>query len=357
MARVIAFFLPQFHAIPENDRWWGKGFTEWTNVRPARPLFPGHHQPHVPADLGWYDLADPHVLPRIEGLVDRYGLTGLCWYHYWFDGTELLERPLADKLSRHDAELPFCLCWANEPWSRRWDGSDHDVLQPQGYSDEDDANHFDALLPALTDPRAIRVENRPIFLVYRCTDLPDPPATTARWRAAAVAAGLPGLHLVAVESGPTTGVDPRPLGFDATVRFQPDWTALGRLPERQVGPPTARVYDYRTAWRELQRCEPVPWIRYPSVCPGWDNTARRGESATVLHPMTPRHYEHWLGRAVSEADRLPPEHRLVFVNAWNEWGEGCHLEPDRRHGHAYLRATRRALHTDHADSEDSDARV
>jgi lipopolysaccharide biosynthesis protein len=343
MTRVVAFLLPQFHPIPENDRWWGEGFTEWTNVRRARPLFPGHHQPQRPADLGYYDLRDEAVRARLAGLAASYGIAAFCWYHYWFDGQRLLEAPFDAVLASGRPDLPFCMCWANEPWSRRWDGSDEEVLQPQRYSAEDDEVHITALLPALTDARALKVEGRPVFLVYRAEQLPHAAGTAGRWRAAARRAGLPGLHLVAVEASAAHPVDPRAIGFDATVRFQPDWRVLDRTERLSVGPPSTRVYSYPEVWPALAEAPAVGWRRYPAVCTQWDNTARRGADATVLHGSTPRHYERWLDTALAQVAGDEPDHRLVFVNGWNEWGEGCHLEPDRRFGHAYLRATRRAL--------------
>jgi O-antigen biosynthesis protein len=339
--RAIAFLLPQFHPVPENDGWWGDGFTEWTNVRPARPLFAGHYQPHVPAELGYYDLREPAVRQRMAALAARYGIYGFCYYHYWFSGRRLLEEPFASVAASGQPHFPFCLCWANEPWSRRWDGSNDDVLQPQTYSEADDAEHIEALLPALTDPRAIRVDGRPLFLVYRPGDLPDPVATTRTWRAAIRAQGLSDLYLVAVESD--GAIDPRPIGFDASVRFQPDWRVLEDAPRLEVGPPSARVYEYRDVWPVLAEVPEVPWTRFPAVCPGWDNTPRRREGATMLHRANPRAYEHWLRVAIDDVRPRTPDERIVFINAWNEWGEGCHLEPDRRHGHAFLRATRRAL--------------
>lgn len=341
--RLVAFLLPQFHPIPENDRWWGEGFTDWSNVRRARPLFAGHFQPHVPAELGYYDLRDGHVRERLAALAVDHGITAFCWYHYWFHGRRLLESPFEAVLESGEPSMPFCLCWANEPWSRRWDGSDEDVLQPQRYSSVDDEAHIAALLPALADRRALTVEGRPVLLVYRAEQLPHPARTAQRWRRAACRAGLGGLHLVAVEASAAEPVDPRRLGFDATVGFQPDWRRLEQVDRLATGPPTTRVYAYEDARRQLSSAPDVPWRRYPAVCARWDNTARRGEQATVLHGATPSAYEAWLGASIRQVMGDEPDHRLVFVNAWNEWGEGCHLEPDRRFGHAYLRATRRAV--------------
>jgi hypothetical protein len=240
--------------------------------------------------------------------------------------------------------MPFCLCWANEPWSRRWDGQPHDVLQPQTYSHEDDVAHIRSLLPALEDPRALAVNGKPLFIVYQARDLPDPARTVDTWRAEVDRAGLPGLWLMTVETGWDVGWDATKVGFDAKVLFQPEFTILFSLP-RLSGTETSslRVYDYQQAWQVLAEPEPVDYRRYDTVFPSWDNTPRRGAEGVVLHNSTPDAYAQWLERAIERVQGLPVEERLVFVNAWNEWGEGCHLEPDQRYGLAYLDATSAAL--------------
>ncbi len=341
--RLIAFYLPQFHPIPENDLWWGKGFTEWRNVGKAEPLFPGHHQPQLPSDLGFYDLRLAETRAAQADLARRHGIHGFCYYHYWFQGKRLLERPFGEVLASGTPDLPFCLCWANEPWSRRWDGSDSEVLQPQHYSAEDDLAHIRWLLGPLADPRAITIHGKPVFMVYRADQLPDPARTTDCWRREADRAGLPGLHLVAVETGWDAGWDATQAGFDAKVLFQPQFSLLSSAPRLPVGPSKTRVFDYDAAWPVLASPAPVPYLRYDTVCPGWDNAARRGEDAWVLHHNTPESYERWLSLAVRRAMERPREERIVFVNAWNEWAEGAHLEPDRRHGRAFLEATLRGV--------------
>jgi len=341
--RLIAFHLPQFHPIPENDLWWGKGFTEWRNVGKAEPLFAGHHQPQLPADLGFYDLRLAESRVAQADLARRYGIHGFCHYHYWFHGKRLLERPVADMLASGAPDFPFCLCWANEPWSRRWDGSDSEVLQPQHYSAEDDLAHIRWLVGPLADPRAIRIHGRPVFMVYRADQLPDPRRTTDCWRREAERAGLPGLFLIAVETGWDAGWDATQAGFDAKVLFQPQFSLLSTAPRLPLGPSKTRVFDYDAAWPVLASADAVPYLRFDTVCPGWDNTARRGEDAWVLHHNTPESYERWLSLAVRRAMERPREERIVFVNAWNEWAEGAHLEPDRRHGRAFLEATLRAV--------------
>ena len=342
--RLIAFYLPQFHPIPENDEWWGEGFTEWRNVVQAQPLFPGHDQPQLPADLGYYDLRAAETRAEQARLARQYGVFGFCYYHYWFSGKRLLERPFSDVLASGEPDFPFCLCWANEPWSRQWDGRPHDVLQPQTYSEEDDVAHIHSLIPALSDPRAIKVGGKPLFLVYQGRALPDPARTIETWRREVESAGLPGIHLVAVESGWDAGWDATQVGFDAKVLFQPQFSILRTTPRIDIeGKPELHVFDYKKAWPALANPEPVAYRRYDTVFPAWDNTARKGDCGWVVHNSTPAAYEEWLRTTVERAGKLPKGERIVFLNAWNEWAEGAHLEPDRTDGRAYLEATRRAV--------------
>jgi lipopolysaccharide biosynthesis protein len=341
---LVAFYLPQFHPIPENDAWWGKGFSEWTNVAKAQPLFPGHYQPHLPADLGFYDLRLAETRQAQADLARAFGIYGFCYYHYWFNGKQLLERPFNAVLTSGQPDIPFCLCWANEPWSRRWDGSANDVLQPQSYSAEDDCQHIRWLIPALRDPRAIKIEGKPVFLVYQARKLPQPTRTTEVWRREVGQAGLKEIYLIAVETGQDAGWDATKFGFDAKVLFQPQFPVLKNLPRLEVDRgDRLRVYDYQTVWPILADPDPVPYQRFDTVFPGWDNSPRKGRDAVVLHNSTAGAYQQWLSHALGRALARPPEHRVVFINAWNEWGEGCHLEPDKRQGHAYLEATKNAL--------------
>jgi glycosyltransferase involved in cell wall biosynthesis len=345
-ARLLAFFLPQFHPIPENDGWWGQGFTEWTNVARAQPFFEGHYQPRIPSDLGYYDLRLPETRAAQAELARTHGIHGFCYYHYWFSGKQLLERPFQEVRESGAPDFPFCLCWANEPWSRRWDGSEHDILQPQSYSAEDDLDHIRWLLPALADPRAIAIGGRPIFIVYQARELPDPAATAELWRREVESAGLPGIYLIAVETGWDAGWDATQVGFDAKVLFQPQFSLLRTVPQIHVPEhPELLVYDYDQAWPVLANPEPVSYRRYDTVFPSWDNSARKGGQGVVVHAATPESYEEWLRYAIGRAQAQPPDERIVFLNAWNEWAEGCHLEPDQVHGRAYLEATRRALAT------------
>ena len=354
--RTIAFFLPQFHPVHENDAWWGKGFTEWTNVVRAQPRFPGHYQPHIPADLGFYDLRLPDTREAQAELAREYGVSGFCYYHYWFTGRRILERPVNEILASGRPDFPFCLCWANENWTRRWDGAESHLLLSQEYSDADDLAHIESLFPAFCDPRYIRVNGKPLFLVYRTELLPDPRRTAELWRGAAQKAGIGELYLVRVESK-EPDIDPRPLGFDAAVEFAPDWKQLPwYLRDSRKIALQARLGMLPKAYADNLICEydevaakmlakPAPdYKRFPGVAPSWDNSARRSSGAVILRGATPEKYENWLrenSRRVLE--RFQGEERLLFINAWNEWAEGCHLEPDLKHGRAYLEATRRAL--------------
>ena len=349
--RALAFFLPQFHPIPENDEQWGVGFTEWRNVAAATPRFRGHYQPHLPADLGFYDLRVPEVREQQASLAAQYGLGGFVYYHYWFQGRRVLERPVAEILRSATPDYPFALCWANEPWTRRWDGGDKEVFIQQRYSDEDDIAHWQYLLQVFADPRYLTVSGRPLFLVYRSSALPDSRATTGRWRTESARAGMPDPYLVRVECGGQAKGDPRPMGFDAAVDFAPDFevawqpSLLAKLRDRlenRVGRYRDRIirYDDLVA-RSLARPQPS-YPRFPGVCPSWDNSARARGASLVLHDCTPETFRTWVAASVA-ASPLRGSEDLLFVNAWNEWAEGAHLEPDLRFGHARLEALRDGL--------------
>lgn len=350
--RVLAFHLPQFHPIPENDEWWGAGFTEWRNVARARPLFRGHEQPHEPAELGQYDLRVPQARSAQAELARAHGIDAFCYYHYWFHGRRVLERPFDEILASGEPDFPFCLCWANEPWTRSWDGRSGTVLLEQRYGPEDDVAHADWLCRAFADRRYLRVDGKPLFLVYRASSLPEPRRTTDRWRERCRERGIGELHLARVDSFPEeSAVAPADQGFDAAVEFQPDWGTLVRhrwwlrlrsllLPGRAVRiRRTIHAYDYSTIVDLMLRREPPGYPRYPCVVPGWDNTPRRVDGAYMLVDRSPEEYARWLADAMRRAASVPGE-PLVFVNAWNEWGEGCHLEPCARFGRAFLEATR-----------------
>ena len=348
--RAIAYYLPQYHPIPENDEWWGKGFTEWTNVTRARPLYPGHYQPQLPSELGFYDLRLPEARVAQANLARAYGIHGFCYYYYSFGEKRLLERPLLDMVESGEPDFPFCICWANETWSRRWDGAEAQTLVAQDDSDATYKRFIHEVMPILSDRRYIRVGGAPLLLVYRVGRMPDPAGTARYWRDAAVQAGLPGLYLCAVQSH-EAHIDPRPNGFDAAVEFPPaPWTARILPHPTGVNPDfTGSVFDYRdAATRALARQTP-DYRLLRGVMTSWDNTARRGPAAFLFEGANPREYEAWLRGAVSWTEvHNPPEERIVFLNAWNEWAEGAHLEPDHRYGRAWLEATARGLARGHA---------
>ncbi len=360
--RAIAFYLPQYHPVPENNEWWGKGFTEWTNVTKAKSLFLGHYQPHMPADLGFYDLRLPEVREQQAALAKEYGIHGFCYYHYWFNGRRILERPVNEILASGTPDLPFCLCWANENWTKTWSGGSQDILLEQNYSHEDDLEHIRSLIPAFEDSRYIRINGKPLFLVYRTELLPNPIKTVAIWQEEVKKAGLRGLYLVRVENF-VKDVDPNSIGFDAAVEFSPDSSKAGvtlfrgglasLLTKLNLFPTVFRdnhVYSYSaTVQGMLSKSEPsYPWFR--CVSPMWDNSARRSVKAAVFIGSTPGIYKQWLNKIIARTrQNYKGDEQIVFINAWNEWAEGCHLEPDQKWGHAYLEATRDALATDKTD--------
>ncbi len=344
-ATLLAFYLPQFHPIPENDAWWGPGFTEWTNVIRAAPQFDGHHQPQLPTDLGFYDLRAPEVMDRQAELARAYGVGGFCFYYYWFDGKRLLERPLEQMLQRGAPDFPFCICWANENWSRRWDGSEHELLMEQRYAPGWDERFIRDVLPYLRDRRAVRVSGHPLLAVYRVDLLPDAQRAAATWRRVCEEEGLGAIHLCAVQS---FGIgDPRPHGFDAAIEFPPH-TQRELLDPRTRPGVSPRFEGYLESYPAVVRnqlAKPLPpYPLYRGAMPSWDNTARRKNRGHVLVDASPALYRHWVEEMVGQSlDRAGTQEPLVFVNAWNEWAEGTHLEPDDRYGHAWLEATRQGL--------------
>ncbi len=354
-ARVIAFYLPQFHPIPENDEWWGKGFTEWTNVAKAKPLFRGHYQPRVPADLGFYDLRVPETREAQAALAREHGIEAFCYYHYWFAGRQILERPFSEVLKSGHPDFPFCLCWANQSWTGIWHGAPNRILVEQTYPGvEDHRRHFDSLMRAFSDPRYLRVDDKPLFVVYNPKELPDLARVTDLWRNMAIRAGLPGLFLIAEHKSPHW--DARSMGFDASVTV--------RLPDRRADLASATTWmnplsKLRYRLDDVRRLptihqygdvigdlvsDPVPNTEsFPCVIPDWDNTPRSGAKGLVLQGSTPELFRTHLRNALRRVADAPPQRRLVFVKSWNEWAEGNYLEPDLRHGRAYLQIVRDEL--------------
>jgi lipopolysaccharide biosynthesis protein len=355
--RLIALYLPQYHPIPENDQWWGMGFTEWTNVARAQPRFKGHYQPHLPADLGFYDLRLPEARQAQAELAEGYGIYGFCYYHYWFNGRRVLQRPFEEVLASGQPDFPFCLCWANENWTRAWDGGDRHILLSQDYTPEDDLAHIRSLLPALEDRRYIRIKDRPLLLVYRTELLPDAARTAEIWREAARSAGIGEIYLARMESF-ATGINPAEIGFDAAVEFAPDWRAVGRgkhhsrkgrvlgalrLVDRGYG--RNRVTEYGELVARMLAKKEAAFTQFRCVTPGFDNSPRRAQDAVIFANSSPEAYRNWLAQVIDRTRQRfsDPDEQIVFLNAWNEWGEGNHLQPDQKWGRAYLEATQWAL--------------
>lgn len=351
--RVIAYYLPQFHPIPENDAWWGTGFTEWTNVTKARPLFRGHEQPKLPSDLGFYDLRVPEVREQQAELARQYGVEGFCYWHYWFMGKRLLNRPLDEVVASGRPDFPFCVGWANESWTRVWTGEEKEVLLQQTYSPEDDVAHARWLARLFADPRYIRVDGRPLFILYRAALLPDPVRTTDVIRAESVRLGLPEPFIVGRDTF-STCVDMRQFGCDISEFAAP---ALGVLPRAfsefgindvvrnlrlGVAAVDVKVFDYEEGCRLMEQLRPKhPHFRCFFV--GWDNTPRRGRKAIILANATPDAFARRLRVVLDSMQDQPANRRILFINAWNEWAEGMVLEPSQRYGHGFLRALQAEL--------------
>ena len=347
---MIAFHLPQFHPILENDQWWGQGFTEWRNVSRARPLFRGHYQPRLPADLGYYDLRVPETRQAQAELAKAYGIEGFCYWHYWFHGNRLLERPVDEILASGEPDFPFCLAWANESWSRSWLGDEREVLVEQKYSEKDDRVHARWLARAFADPRYIHVNGRPMLVVYKPMDLPDAKRTTDIFRDECRRLGQPEPYLVGIDAH-CPGTDMRQFGFDTTEHHEPQLgvlgpdafndlatrAKLGRNLLRGIVSPTLKVFSHRRAVARMARIRPS-FPHFPCCFTGWDNTPRRGRQAIVMVNSGPEVFRSQLGEMTRSVLHKDHEERVVFINAWNEWAEGMYLEPDVKFGHAYLEA-------------------
>ena len=345
--RLVAFYLPQYHPIPENDAWWGKGFTEWSNVARARPQFDGHYQPRLPADLGYYDLRVDAVAEAQAELARRHGIDAFCYYYYWFDGRPLLDMPLERMLAAKRPDLPFCLCWANENWTRSWDGLNKEVLIAQDYRPDAIPAFARTVGRMMADRRYLRLGGKPVLLVYRITDIPDYRAAVRAWRAIWRETGIGEVHLAAVRFWTHELPDsPEEAGLDAYVDFPPHGVRTLRVDAALTGEPAdfeGAVYSYEAVIAgDLERyAEAPPFPVHRGLMMGWDNTARRGNRATIFHGASPARLRYWLRHVLrQEADRSDGAERLVFINAWNEWAEGTYLEPDSRYGRGWLEAVR-----------------
>jgi lipopolysaccharide biosynthesis protein len=349
--RLIAFYLPQYHPVPENDTWWGKGFTEWTNVTKATPLFEGHYQPQLPTDFGFYDLRVRETRHDQIQIAKRHGIDGFCYHYYWFSGKRILDRPLDDMLADAESKMPFCLCWANENWTRRWDAAEREILIEQCYLPDDDLNFIKSLIPFFSDQRYIKLDGAPFFIVYRPQNLPHPRRTAKIWRDYCKNIGIEKIHICAALTHGNE--DFTQFGFDSGVEFPPHNLKVDDVSEQIVfyNPFKGNVMAYQdVAQSYLDRSYVNPNV-FKSVFPCWDNTARTNDRALIVLNSTPDNYEYWLKEAVRKtSESFPNQERFVFVNAWNEWAEGCHLEPDRKYQRQFLEATLR-VKTGHSKIE------
>lgn len=375
-AKAIAFYLPQYHEIPENNEWWGNGFTDWVNVKKAKPTFRGHRQPRIPFNKNYYDLSNIESLQWQIDLANQYGLYGFCHYHYWFDGKQLLETPTNLIIRNKSLQTNYCLAWANETWSKRWDGRDRKILQLQTHAADKKLwqKHFDYLITAWTDDRYICIDGMPLFLIYRPHKINELPALLEFWRENVVRVGLKGIFFAVLKQYEFP--NPSILNyFDAVVDFQPfesiysenaaldiDSRVISRSSRQKLSSYTPEIvkdlvadyrkrfgrptfYDYDGIWSVLiDRClrKEGP-IRYSGAFLDWDNTARYGKRALIFKNASPERFQFWMSKLVDTIASNDPKHDLIFINAWNEWAECAYLEPDENNGFSYLEALRKSI--------------
>ena len=353
--RIIAFYLPQFHPIPENDQWWGKGFTEWTNVGKAKPLFKGHYQPKVPADLGYYDLRMPEVREEQAQMAKEAGIEGFCYWHYWFgNGRRLLERPFNEVLASGKPDFPFCLCWANHSWEDKLfnkDGSKR-ILIAQDYPGEDDfVNHFYSLLPAFKDHRYIRVDGKPLFMIYAPMDVPNVSVFIRLWNRLAKENGLNGMNFVAHTSNEKEIKSFMDTGFDGVnivrlfhfFRKEFSFIELCYMKVMRILFGKGRIVPYRRASKFFIGEEDAQDYCYPTIIPNWDHSPRSGRTGHILVNSTPQLFYEHVETALNIVKQKNEQHKILFLKSWNEWAEGNYMEPDLKHGKEYLEALKRAL--------------
>lgn len=374
--RIIGLYLPQYHPIPENDEWWGKGFTEWNNVVKAKPLFRGHYQPHLPADLGFYDLRLPEVREQQAELAREAGLEGFCYYHYWFgNGKQLLQRPFEEVLASGKPDFPFCLCWANHDWtSKTWEKGSNlrrdTMIMKMEYSREDYVRHFNYLLPAFRDPRYIKVDGKPLFAVWAPRNILDGREFIDLWQKLAQENGLKGIHFVGQTDNTGKALSGKKanyysadmakdyyksvldMGFDAVMSqgyrravalAQGRAKMMLKLLSFISFMPTYSKIDYGRLmdnyYVEEDRWENV----YPTLLPQWDRTPRAGLKTEIVTGTSPEKFQHYTEQAIRLIANKQPEHQILFLKAWNEWGEGDYVEPDEKFGHGWLQAIRNAI--------------
>jgi lipopolysaccharide biosynthesis protein len=364
--KLIAFYLPQYHPIPENDEWWGKGFTDWVNVKKGRPRFWNHYQPHIPTYLGYYDLRNEDIRIAQAELANQYGIYGFCYYHYWFNGKLLLDKPFNDVLASGKPDFPFCLCWANENWTRRWDGLENEILIGQDYSNYSPEKHIEWLSKAFADNRYIKINGKPLFLIYNASSINNLKDIIQRLRNKAVGLGFTGIYLCLVKSIHNSLNDIKAFesGCDSLVNFIPGnnyfyFRKFSSLPRYYLNVflnrivsffrenannviPLTSVLSYKKLVESYIMNTKASTKVFPCVIPSWDNSARR-KLSTVIQNDDSELYKKWLKHSIDSVIHNQPDERIVFINAWNEWAEGCHLEPDNRNGRKFLESTLQVL--------------
>ncbi len=351
MPKALAIYLPQFHPFAENNEWWGEGFTEWTNVTAAKPLFRGHYQPQLPTDNGFYDLRLPDIREQHAKMAKEFGIDGFCYYHYWFSGKKLMNEPIDQILESGNPDFPFCYFWANETWSRRWEGDESKVLIAQEYSEEDDRAHAEWLIRSFKDKRYIKVNGRPLFLVYKPYELPNAKRTIEIFEEVCKAHGVPKPFFVGSNSH-NPQANPADIGFDMAIHFQTRHNLLsefwidGFTPKRMVRNllqgifnPTLKVYDYKQ-YKQRAIQHKIKYKGFPCVIVGFDNTARKKGNAVILRNQNVPDFKASLIDAVKDVEAYDEDEQIVFINSWNEWAEGNHLEPCRKFGTQFLEAVK-----------------
>lgn len=359
--RVIALYLPQFHPFKENDEWWGKGFTEWTNVAKARPLFYGHYQPKIPADLGFYDLRLPEIREEQVKLAKEAGIEGFCYWHYWFHGKELMERPFWEVVKSGKPDFPFCIGWANETWkSKMWnkDGSLAEgtkILIEQTYSEDDDRAHFSALLSAFRDPRYMMVDGAPIVFVHKATDLPK--HTLDIWNQLAVEAGFTGIHFVGrilvTEPYEATRKFLLDRGFSSVTYARLGVSAYKETILEKLKRKIWQLFRYKGCTHLTSYANEIKFLSdpdfdsnedvYPAIYPNWDHSPRSGRNGFIIVGSTPDLFQKHVSQVLSTIKNKADDHQIVFLKSWNEWGEGNYLEPDLKFGKGYIQALAKAV--------------
>lgn len=354
--KALAIYLPQFHPIKENDKWWGKGFTEWTNVVKGKSLLRGHYQPHIPKDLGFYDLRLPETRIAQAELASNHDIYGFCYYHYWFNGHRLLETPFQEVINSKSPSLPFCLCWANENWSRNWDGRNKNMLLEQKYNEQDDLEHVRYLCKNyFSDERYIKVNGKPMFVFYRPSLFPDMKKTVAIWRNEAKKFGFEDLYLGFFWSFESEK-KPSDYGLDFAVQFPPNEIRIKRkisFVEKLLSKINLNftyrqkylIYDYKTLVDYFKKYNfNKDYTFFPGITPMWDNfVRRRSGGGRIFLNSTPELYKSWLEHICTTWNPQNEEENFLFINAWNEWAEGNHLEPCEKWDKSYLEETKKVL--------------